>query len=56
MLACRAVMSFLQVVAEQHKLVQQHMDSFTVLPDEAALAHGGGCHGTPICHDEVRLA
>ncbi len=36
---CRAVMCYLQVVGEQHALVEQHMSSFTALLAELQRSH-----------------
>ena len=32
--ACRATMSYLQVICEQHRLVEQHLDKFAMSADE----------------------
>jgi hypothetical protein len=36
MYACRATMSYLQVICEQHRLVEQHLDMFANPPGDAA--------------------
>lgn len=47
-LQIRAVMSYLQVVGEQHKLVEQHMNSFTALITELQQAYNLQVHTTEV--------